>query len=112
MATAGDVLEIPSLGVSVEFRTTSEQSGGELVEFDVAGRPQGLIALPHVHPRQSERHEVLEGRFWIRHGALERVLGPGEVVETAPGIEDRHGAADGGAARVRVAVRPAPEMEP
>jgi quercetin dioxygenase-like cupin family protein len=111
MATAGDVLEIPSIGVRVEFRTTSEQSGGEFLEFDFVGRPQGFITVPHVHPRQTERHEVIEGRFRIRTGGLERVLGPGEVVETAPGVTHRHGAAGHEPARIRITVRPALDFE-
>jgi quercetin dioxygenase-like cupin family protein len=109
MAHAGDVLDVPSLGVSVEFRRTTEQTGGELVEFDLVGQPQGFITVPHVHPTQSERHEVVEGRFRIRTGALERVLGPGEVVETKAGIEHSHGS--DGPARIRVQVRPASNFE-
>jgi quercetin dioxygenase-like cupin family protein len=111
MARAGDVLDIPALGVRVEFRRTTEQTGGELLEFDLVGRPKGFITVPHKHPAQTERHEVIEGRFRIRTGALERVLGPGEVVETGPGVEHSHGAADGNALRVRVTVRPAGALE-
>jgi quercetin dioxygenase-like cupin family protein len=109
MAHVGDVLDVPALGVSIEIRRTTEQTGGELVEFDVVGQPQGLITVPHIHPAQSERHEVIEGRFRIRTGALERVLGPGEVVETKAGVEHSHGS--DGPARVRVQVRPAKSFE-
>jgi quercetin dioxygenase-like cupin family protein len=107
MAAPGDVLEIPALGLRVEFRTTAAETDGELLEFDSAGRPQGFITLPHMHPLQTERHEVIEGRFRIRTGALERLLGPGEAVETPPGVEHRHGAAGDGPLRVRVQIRPA-----
>jgi hypothetical protein len=58
---------------------------------------------------QTERHEVIEGAFRIRTGALERLLGPGEVVETAPGVEHSHGS--DGAARVRVQITPARSFE-
>ena len=108
MARAGDVLEVPALGVSVEFRRTTEDTGGELVEFDLVGRPRGFITLSHAHPNQTERHEVIEGAFRIRTGALERLLGPGEVVETAAGTPHRH-TGDG---RVRVQIRPAADFEP
>jgi quercetin dioxygenase-like cupin family protein len=108
MARAGDVLEAPALGVRIEFRRTTEDTGGELVEFDVVGRPRGIITTAHVHPRQSERHEVIEGSFVMRTGGLERVLAPGEVIETAAGTPHRH-TGDG---RVRVQVRPAAEFEP
>jgi quercetin dioxygenase-like cupin family protein len=109
MARPGDVLDVPALGVRVEFRRTTEETGGELVEFDLVGRPQGLITLPHVHPAQSERHEVIEGRVWIRTGALERLLGPGEVVETPAGVEHSHGSYQPG--RVRVQITPAQQFE-
>lgn len=109
MARAGDVLEVPALGLSVEFRRTSEETGGELVEFDLVGCARGFITIPHMHPNQSERHEVIEGRFRMRTGALERVLGPGEVVETAPGVGHSHGS--DGPARVRVQIRPALAFE-
>ena len=109
MARPGDVLELPALGVSVEFRRTTEETGGELVEFDLVGRPQGFVTLPHVHPNQTERHEVIEGRFRIRTGALERVLGPGEVVETAPGVEHSHRSDE--PARIRIEARPAQRWE-
>jgi quercetin dioxygenase-like cupin family protein len=107
MTARGDVLEIPGLGVRVEFRTTAAETGGELVEFDLVGRPKGFITLPHTHPLQSERHEVVEGRVWIRTGALERLLGPGEAVETPPGVEHRHGTAGEGPSRMRIQLRPA-----
>jgi hypothetical protein len=49
MARPGDVLEVPALGVRVEFRRTAAETGGELVEFDLVGRPRGFVTLPHVH---------------------------------------------------------------
>jgi quercetin dioxygenase-like cupin family protein len=109
MARPGEVLDVPAIGVSIEFRRTTEQTGGELVEFDVVGRPHGFFTQAHVHPHQDERHEVIEGRFWIRTGALERLLGPGEVVETAAGVEHSHGTYEPG--RIRVRIQPAKRFE-
>ena len=48
-------LQVTRLGVVVEIRKTGEDTGGELVEFDVIGRARGLIAQPHVHTQQTER---------------------------------------------------------
>jgi quercetin dioxygenase-like cupin family protein len=103
MAMPGDVVEAPSLGVTIEFRTTTD----ELLEFDVVGRPRGFITRAHVHPGQSERHEVIEGELRIESGGTTRVLRPGEHHTTAPGAPHTHGAANGGAGRVRVQIRPA-----
>jgi quercetin dioxygenase-like cupin family protein len=111
MARSGDVLDVPSLGITIEFRRTGEETGGELVEFDVVGRPKGFVTVPHVHPRQSERHEVIEGSLLIKTGGLERLLGPGEVVETPAGTPHTHRAGGDGPSRVRVQVRPPGRFE-
>ncbi len=112
MARSGEVLEVPGLGVRIEFRRTTEETGGELVEIDVVGRPKGLITAPHVHPAQTERHELIEGSMRMKTGPLERVLAPGDVVETAPGVEHSHRSAGDGPMRVRVQIRPAGAFEP
>jgi quercetin dioxygenase-like cupin family protein len=109
MARPGESLDVPSLGLSIQFRRTTQETRGELVEFDVVGRPQGFFAQPHMHPLQNERHEVIEGRFWMRTGALERLFGPGEVVETPAGVEHSHGTYEPG--RVRVQITPAHRFE-
>jgi quercetin dioxygenase-like cupin family protein len=111
MARTGDVLDIPALAITIEFRTTTEDSGGELVEIDLVGRPQGFVTVPHVHPRQSERHEVIEGSFLIKTGGLERLLAPGDVVETPAGTPHSHRAGGEGPSRMRVQIRPAGEFE-
>jgi quercetin dioxygenase-like cupin family protein/uncharacterized protein YndB with AHSA1/START domain len=111
MAKPGDVLEAPKLGVRVEFRKTAAETGGELLEFDVVGRPRGFIAQAHVHPGQSERHEVIEGAMRIKLGGSARVLGPGESIHTPAGTEHRHYPAGDGPGRVRVQLRPAMRTE-
>ena len=42
MAKPGDVIDVPELGVRVEFRATAESTGGEYTEVDVVGRPKRL----------------------------------------------------------------------
>jgi quercetin dioxygenase-like cupin family protein len=111
MAQPGDVLELPSLGVRIEFRRTTNQTGGELVEFDLVGRPRGFITLPHVHPGQTERHTVIEGSLRMKTGGLERLLGPGEVVETPAGTPHCHRGGADARCRVRVQIRPAGTFE-
>jgi hypothetical protein len=56
MIEPGAVLEARKLGVAMEIRATAASTGGEYVEFDVVGRARGLIAQPHVHLHQVERH--------------------------------------------------------
>ena len=50
MAQAGDVLELPNLGMKIVFRQTSAETDGALLEYDVIGRPRGFVVQGHVHP--------------------------------------------------------------
>ena len=69
------------------------------------------MAIPHVHPIQTERFEVVEGRMRFRIGLRTVVAGPGEVVEVAPGVAHSFANAGEHEARLRVEVRPALAME-
>jgi quercetin dioxygenase-like cupin family protein len=111
MARSGDVLEAPSLGITVEFRRTSADTGGDLLEFDTIGQARGFITTPHVHPQQSERHEVVEGAILLDAGGLSRTLLPGETVTTPAGTRHRHRGLGDGTVRIRVQLRPALRTE-
>jgi quercetin dioxygenase-like cupin family protein/uncharacterized protein YndB with AHSA1/START domain len=108
---SGDVLEMAPLGMRIAFLRTAAETGGELLEYEVTGRPNGFPAQAHVHPRQSERHEVLSGLLTVRMHGEDRVLGPGESVEIPPGSPHRHYASGSGEGHVRVLLRPALRTE-
>lgn len=111
MASAGDVLDLPLLGMRIVFLRTAAETRGELLEYEVVGRPRGFPAQAHVHPRQSERHDVLDGTLRLRmHGAT-RDLGPGESTTIPSGTPHRHYAVGEGVGRVRVTLRPARRTE-
>ncbi|MGA6946922.1 MAG: cupin domain-containing protein [Solirubrobacterales bacterium] len=67
--------------------------------------------MAHIHPKQEERFEVVEGTMRFRMGRKRVVAGPGEVVVVPPG--QKHDFANAGEedALVRVEVRPALKME-
>ena len=111
MITPGQTLENPVTGERFTFTDTAASTSGELLAFELALRPGGAVPIPHVHPIQTERFEVVEGRMRFRLGWRRRFAGPGDVVEVAPGVV--HGFANAGdvEARVRVEVRPALAME-
>ena len=111
MAKPGQVLDTPSLGVTIEFRRTTEETAGELVEFDIVGRPRGFITWPHVHPGQTERHEVIEGSLRMSTRGVETTLGPGETFVTPAGQAHAHVAAGDRPQRLRVQIRPAGRIE-
>src|SRR3954449_550221 len=111
MITPGQTLENPVTGERFTFTDTAASTGGKLLAFELALRPGGAVPIPHVHPIQTERFEVVAGLMRFRLGLRRRLAGPGDVVEVAPGVV--HGFANAGEeeARVRVEVRPALAMQ-
>jgi quercetin dioxygenase-like cupin family protein len=111
MITPGTTLENPVTRERFTFTHTSASTDGELLAFELGLRPGGAVPIPHVHPIQTERFEVVEGLMRFRLGLRRQLAGPGDVVEVAPGVV--HGFANAGdeEAHVRVEVRPALAME-
>jgi len=107
----GQTVENPVTGERFTFTSTAASSDGELLAFDFALRPGGAVPMPHVHPEQSERFEVVEGEMRFRVGLRTIVAGPGDVLVVEQGVA--HSFANAGAedARLRVEVRPALAME-
>ena len=111
MITPGQTLENPVTGERFTFIHTAASTGGKLLAFDFALRTGGAVPVPHVHPIQTERFEVLEGRMRFRIGLRTVTAGPGEVVEVAPGVAHSFSNPGDVEARLRVEVRPALAME-
>jgi quercetin dioxygenase-like cupin family protein/uncharacterized protein YndB with AHSA1/START domain len=108
---AGDVLELPPLGMRIVFLRTAAETGGGSLEYEVVGRPRGFPAQAHVHPLQVERHEVVSGMLQVRMNGRDRVLGAGESVAIPAGTAHRHYAVGSGEGHVRVELRPALRTE-
>ena len=106
MILPGDSLENPVTGERFTFIHTAASTGGELLAFDFALRPGGKVPIPHVHPIQTERFEVVSGCVRFRLGRQTFVAGAGEVVEAPPGVAHGFGNAGRTEARMRVEVRP------
>ena len=111
MITPGQTLENPVTGERFTFTHTAASTGGELLAFDFALRPGGTVPIPHVHPIQTERFEVVDGLMRFRVGLRKRIARPGDVVEVAPGVAHSFANAGPDEARLRVEVRPALAME-
>jgi quercetin dioxygenase-like cupin family protein len=111
MIEPGQTLENPVTGERFTFTHTAATTDGELLAFDFALRPGGAVPIPHVHPIQTERFEVLEGQMRFRVGLRKVMAGPGDVVEVAPGVAHSFANAGDEEARLRVEVRPALAME-
>ena len=111
MFAPGDTLENPITGERFKFTDTAATTGGKLLAFELGLPPGGAVPVPHVHPIQTERFEVVEGEMCFRVGWRTVVAGPGEVVELEPGVVHAFANAGEEDARVRVEVRPALAME-
>jgi quercetin dioxygenase-like cupin family protein len=111
MIRKGDRLENPVTGEVLIFHKTSRETGGAAVLVETIVRPDGFVAAAHVHPNQTERFEVLEGRLGLRVGDEEIVAEPGDVLTVEPGTPHRFWNAGDGEARFVCEVRPALEFE-
>jgi quercetin dioxygenase-like cupin family protein len=107
MIRPGDTLENPVTGEVLVFRRTSAETSGESVLVETVVRPGGFVAAAHVHPYQSERFEVLQGRLGLRIGDREVLAEAGDVVGVSPGTPHRFWNAGEGDARFVLEVRPA-----
>ena len=63
-------------GRDLVFKLTGEETGDAFDYFVVEVAPHGGPPL-HVHHRQEETLHILSGRFKVRSGDEEQVLGPG-----------------------------------
>jgi quercetin dioxygenase-like cupin family protein len=111
MITPGQTLSNPVTGERFTFTDTAATTGGELLAFDFALRPGGAVPIPHVHPIQTERFEVVSGQMKFRVGRRTVLAGPGDVVEVEPGVRHSFSNAGEEEARLHVEVRPALAME-
>jgi hypothetical protein len=65
MIWKGDRLENPVTGEVLLLHRTSRDTGGQAVLVETIVSPDGFVPAAHVHPHQTERFEVLEGRLRV-----------------------------------------------
>jgi quercetin dioxygenase-like cupin family protein len=111
MAYAGQILNNPVSGETIEFLQTAADTDGELLAIDLTLTPDGHVPGTHVHPEQEERFEVLSGTMKFKLGLKTIIAGPGETVVVPAGKRHRFSNAGDEDAHVRVEVRPALRME-
>jgi len=111
VAKSGDALENPVTGERLVFRRTAAETGGEALEYELVFRPKGFVVQQHLHPAQSERHEVVEGELGLELPSGRRVLRPGDVVDVPAGTPHRLYAAGEGAVHAVFELRPALRTE-
>jgi len=111
MAFSGQVLDNPISGERFIFHQTADDTGGQLLAFDLVLAPDGQVPGGHVHPVQEERFQVQRGTMKFRKGLSTVMARAGDEVVVPPGSYHRFQNAGDEPAVVRVEVRPALTME-
>jgi quercetin dioxygenase-like cupin family protein len=111
MIRTGDTIENPVTGERITFLATSADTNGEAVVIETVVQPQGFVAAAHVHPFQSERFAVAEGKLGLRAGQETMTLGRGQVATVEPGTPHRFWNAGGCEVRFVCEIRPALQFE-
>jgi uncharacterized RmlC-like cupin family protein len=104
MAEAGQELEGFG-GMKLLLVRTGAETGGELLEMEAAYTGEAGMPPEHLHPKQAEHFEVIDGSMRAIVGGEERVYGPGESFDVPAGTP--HQMAAQGPTRTRWEVRPA-----
>ena len=107
MAHAGQVMFNPSTGQRTVFHQTAADTDGTMVQLEWMGGPGWGAGPKHVHRRQEERFEVLEGRIRSYVDGQERVHPTGDVLVVAPGAAHTVWNDADGPVRLLVEFRPA-----
>ena len=92
-------------------RRPAAETDGESVEMEFV-LPSGCVPPPpHIHPRQVEEYEALEGRLEVVVDGAWRTLAPGESATVPIGALHTFRNRSGGVVRVRNSHRPAMRFE-
>jgi quercetin dioxygenase-like cupin family protein len=104
MARAGQEIHGKG-GFRLRLVRTSAETDGEVLEMEATYGGTGGLPPEHLHPRQVERFEVLDGTMLTLIAGAEHRYGPGETFEVQAGTP--HQMTAEGPSRVRWEVRPA-----
>jgi quercetin dioxygenase-like cupin family protein len=110
MARSGDRFDMPD-GSAYIVRRAAAETGGEYVEMEFVLPPGCVPPPPHVHPRQVEEYEVLEGRLDVTVDGRWQTLEAGESVSVPRAALHTFRNRSGAVVRVRNWHRPAVRFE-
>lgn len=111
MAKAGQVIRNPLTGETVTFLVTRADSNGALLELEMEADPHAAGATEHIHPKITERYEMLEGRLRLKLEGSEATVSAGQKLEIPAGTAHSFWNPDDAPARVRVRFEPAGRFE-
>lgn len=107
MARVGAVIENAVSGERLTFLETFESSDGKLFRAEIAMPAGDYVIPPHIHPKQEERFEVIDGLLAVKVRREQRMAGPGEDVVVPAGVTHSYWNAGGGELRIVYENRPA-----
>jgi len=111
MIRTGDTIHNPVTGEQITFLATSRDTDGEAVVIETVVQPDGFVAAAHVHPSQSERFAVAEGKLGLRVDGKDLTLEAGDVAIVEPGQAHKFWNAGDQPVRFVCEVRPALQFE-
>jgi mannose-6-phosphate isomerase-like protein (cupin superfamily) len=111
MIRPGQVIDNPVTGERLVFLKTSQETNGELVEFEAFVKPTGFVAAVHLHPYQEERFHVLRGTVGFKLDKSRMLAGPGQRVTVPAGTPHKFWNAGEDEAHFVCEVRPALQFE-
>src|SRR5213083_1502514 len=111
MIRSGDTIHNPVTGERITFHQTSADTNGEAVVIECTVQPHGFVAAAHVHPSQTERFAVIDGRLALKVGRRKLVLEPGDVTVVERGTPHKFWNAGENEVRFVCEVRPALQFE-
>ena len=111
MIRSGDTITNPVTGESITFHQTSVDTNGEAVVIETVVQPDGAVCSTHVHPSQTERFAVIDGRLGMRVGRKKLLLERGDVAVVEPGTPHKFWNMGDEEVRFMCEVRPALQFE-
>src|SRR5690242_2637624 len=111
MIRTGDTIHNPVTGERITFLATSADTDGGAVVIECTVQPDGFVAAAHVHPSQTERFAVVEGRLGMKVGRKKLELERGEVALVEPGTPHKFWNSGDDEVRFVCEVRPALQFE-
>jgi mannose-6-phosphate isomerase-like protein (cupin superfamily) len=111
MIRSGDTIHNPVTGERITFHQTSAETNGEAVAIECTVQPDGFVAAAHVHPSQTERFAVIDGRLGMKVGRKKLLLERGDVAVVEPGTAHKFWNTGDEPVRFVCEVRPALQFE-
>ncbi len=111
MIRSGDTIHNPVTGERITFHQTSADTNGEAVVIETIVQPDGAVCAAHVHPSQTERFAVVDGRLGMKVGSKKLLLERGDVAVVEPGTSHNFWNMGDEEVRFVCEVRPALQFE-